>query len=260
MSGPRRGPASPDAPGQGSTERPDPVELPAPRPSGRGGARRTHRAPRCNGCGLHVPLCVCADVVPRPTRSRVVVVTLPVEARKTTSSARLLLRALPACDVRLRGAAGAPTPLDDLAAPARRPVLLYPMPGVPVLDAAWVASDPRPVTLVVPDGNWRQARRLVRPREPVLSALPKVRLLPGPPSRFELRSHPDPARLSTFEAVARALEVLEGPEAGPPLRAALERTFEAWVDRALFARGRGRRFGESGPRPHDEDEGHDDGP
>lgn len=208
----------------------EPGAVPAPRPSRRGGARRGHRAPRCAGCGLHLGLCVCAEVTPAVTRARVLVITTRYEVTKTTTSTRLLRCALASCVVRVRGRDDV---APDLADPARRAVLLYPTDDAATLDAAWLAADPRPVTLVVPDGTWRQTRRLARPREAALAPLPRVRLPAGPPSEFRLRSHPDPERLCTFEAVARALEVLEGPA----LRATLERAFAAWVDRSLWARG-----------------------
>ena len=63
----------------------------------------------------------------------------------------------------------------------------------------------RPTTLVVPDGNWRQARRMATNEAP-LARLVAVRLPEGPTRRFELRKHPQAERLSTFEAIARALE------------------------------------------------------
>lgn len=193
---------------------------------------RARSTPRCPRCALHQPICLCDTVTPLTTRARVVVVMHFKEAQKQSNTGRLASLCLPSAEVRLRADRERPLDLSDLSDPARRAALLYPDPDAPVLDAAWAAADPRPVTLVVPDGNWRQTVKTCK-REPALAALPRVRLAPGPPSRYRLRTHPDPARISTLEAIARALGALEGPA----VQASLERTLEVFVERTLWSRG-----------------------
>ncbi len=85
---------------------------------------------------------------------------------------------------------------------------------------------------MVADGTWRQTTRMVR-RDPTLSRLPRIRLPEGPPSRYRLRTHPDPARVSTLEAIARALGVLEGAD----VQRRLEALFDIMVERTLWTRG-----------------------
>ena len=55
----------------------------------------------------------------------------------------------------------------------------------------------------------------------------------GPPSSYRLRAIGLPGRLSTLEAIARALGVLEGPAP----EAALERALRLVVERTLWTRG-----------------------
>lgn len=184
-------------------------------------------AARCPRCALHLDLCFCAEVEPLAVETRVVVVQHGKEHSRTSNSGRLVPVALRGGELRLRGAPGVPFAADDLHDPRRRTVLLYPLPGTPIL-----APDGRPVTLLVPDGNWAQARKLVQ-REPALLAAERAALPPGPPSTYRLRTHPDPSRVSTFEAVARALGVLEGPA----VQAQLERVFAVFVERTLYRRG-----------------------
>jgi len=86
--------------------------------------------------------------------------------------------------------------------------------------------------LVVPDGNWKQASRAVD-RDPAAIGAEKVTLPPGPPSRYRLRRLPHPGALSTFEAIARALAILEYPEIEEPLMRALD----LFVERTLVLRG-----------------------
>lgn len=193
-------------------------------------ARSTPTMPRCVRCALHVPLCMCAAVEPLPVATRVVVLQHRTESTRTSNSGRLVPLTLTGGEVRILGLPDRPLDTADLRDPERRVLLLYPLPGAPELTPD--PTDPRPVTMVVPDGNWRQARRLVL-RTPHLLAARKVRLPPGPPSRYRLRTHPDPARISTFEAVARALGILEGEA----VRRQLERWFDVFVERTLWTRG-----------------------
>ena len=215
-------PPAPDRP------RPDPLRFAgAPPPINPGKA-----VPRCVACGLHVPICLCGEVTPLATRTRVVVVMHRHEWHRTSNSGRLTAVCLTQGAVRVRGNLEAPLDLSDVADPTRRVVALYPREGAAPLSPEWIAADPRPVTLVVPDGNWKQAGRTLR-REGPLATLPCVRLPEGRASAYRLRSHPDPVRLATFEAIARALGVLEGE----PVAEQLLHWFQVFVDRSLWCRG-----------------------
>jgi DTW domain-containing protein YfiP len=88
------------------------------------------------------------------------------------------------------------------------------------------------VTLVVPDGNWRQASKVYK-RVPGLRGVPCVTLPKGPPSRYRLRAEAHPKGLSTLEAIARALGILEGAH----VQRELERVLTVMVERTLWARG-----------------------
>lgn len=193
-------------------------------------ARSAPTISRCDRCALHVPLCMCALVEPLHLATRVVVVQHITESGRSSNSGRLVPLTLSNAELRIRGLPGRPFDGRDLHDPQRRILLLYPIPGAQVIEP--VSPDPRPVTLLVPDGNWRQARKMVQ-REPALLDARKVRLPPGPPSTYRLRSHPDPERIATFEAVARALGILEGEA----VRRRLEHWFDVFVERTLWTRG-----------------------
>jgi DTW domain-containing protein YfiP len=181
---------------------------------------------------MHADRCVCALIVPLATATRVVVVMHRREWAKTTATAHLAALALPQCEIRVRGEQGEPVQTADLLDPARRSLLLFPSEDAATLTPAFVAADPRPVTLIVPDGSWGQAAK-VHKREPALAAVPRVVLPPGPPSRYRLRHEPREGGLATFEAIARALGVLEGPAAQQRLEALLL----AMVEGTLATRG-----------------------
>lgn len=173
--------------------------------------------------------CVCALLPPTETRTRIVLVMHHVEARRTTNTGRLAALCLSRCEVVVRGKPGtrdAPLVFEE----GMRPLLLYPAEDAVPLDALPPSS--LPATLVVPDGNWRQASK-VRARVPGMRELPCVRLPPGPPSAYRLREEAHPHAVSTVEAIARALAILGEPEAA----AVLERAFAAMVSRTIFSRG-----------------------
>ncbi len=193
--------------------------------------RHARARPRCEGCGLRPPACLCGEVVAQAVRTRVVLLTHRAERRKSTNTGRLVALAVQGVEVRLRGELD-PSLRQPL--PEGRRLLLFPHPEAREL----TAEDGRgePVVLLVPDGTWNQARRILR-RDPDACDAEPVTLPPGAPSRYGLRQAPREGALSTLEAVARALGLLEGQEIEQGLTAILD----AFVERSLVAAGRSRR-------------------
>jgi DTW domain-containing protein YfiP len=179
---------------------------------------------------MHRGLCVCALIPSLETRTRLVLVLHRFEDFKPTNTGRLAAECITNSAIVLRGDRAIRNPPLELPS-GTQPLILFPARDAILLETAAAAS-PLPVTLIVPDGSWRQAAR-VRHRVPGLSALPCVALGPGAPSSYRLRTESDPRHLSTIEAVARAFGVLEGPE----VQRAIERPFHAMIDRMLWVRG-----------------------
>lgn len=147
------------------------------------------------------------------------------EARRSSNTGRIAAAVLGA-DVRLRGARD-PAPRPPL--PEGRRLLLFPAHGARVLSREDAAGAP---LLIVPDGNWKQASRVLHRDEDARDA-EIVTLPPCAPSRYFLRRCPNPASLCTLEAIARALGILEGPSVEAQLLAALD----LFVSRTLALRG-----------------------
>ncbi len=196
-------------------------------------SRRDNAAFRCARCRMHASLCVCPLVTNVETRTRLLLVVHRREDGKPTNTGRLAAACLTNSAVVVRGH----IPVDDAEGePAlefptdSQPLLLYPADdAVPITRFAGSA---RPVVLVVPDGNWRQASK-VRKRVPGLDGVPCVSLPPGAATSYRLRFEPQKDGLATLEAIARAFGVLEGPH----VEEALLRPFRAMVERTLWARG-----------------------
>lgn len=175
---------------------------------------------------MHMGLCVCSIVPRLETRTRLVLVIHHTEIRKPTNTGHLAASCLVNSEVHVRGRENVPTRPFEWG--ESTPVLLYPHEG----EAEVLTAQDRPVSLIVPDGNWRQAAK-VRARVPGLKDVRCVTLPPGPPSSYRLRSEPHPQGLATIEAIARAMGILEGPH----VQAALEHVFRAMVERTLWLRG-----------------------
>lgn len=82
--------------------------------------------------------------------------------------------------------------------------------------------------LIVPDGTWRKARRIVR-LNPVLQELPRLALPPGEPSAYRVRRATEPGAVATIEAIERALSILEPEQDFQPIL----RPFEAMVSKQI---------------------------
>ena len=198
-------------------------------------SRRNNAASRCMRCRMHSSLCVCSLIPKLDTRTRLVLVIHRAEDRKPTNTGRLAVEAMANSQVIVRGRAEEPADLIPLGSETR-PVFLFPHEGaVPLESVASIAGDDRPVTLIVPDGNWRQASK-VRNRVPGMRDVPCVSLPVGEPSIYRLRSEAHPFGLATVEAIGRCLRVLEG-ERGPEVEQALLHVFRAMVERTLWSRG-----------------------
>lgn len=192
-------------------------------------SRRDNADVRCPHCRLHGSLCLCALIPRIVTRTRLVLIIHRREDRKPTNTGRLATACLANSEVIVRGhqsSPSAPFTWDS----STEPLLLFPRDGA--IPIAKFASSKRPVTLIVPDGTWRQASK-VRHRVPGLLDVPCVSIEPDAPTAYRLRNEPRVHGLATMEAIARAFGVLEGAD----VRNAMERVFRTMVERTLWSRG-----------------------
>jgi DTW domain-containing protein YfiP len=181
---------------------------------------------------MHIQLCICLSIPCYDLATRIVLVMHRREQNKPTATGPLALAALPNSELRIQGHKDRPLDFSDLDIPERRTILLYPGDDVPILSRSFIDQDDRPVTLVVPDGNWRQAARMGQ-RLPGLAHARMVGLPEGPRSEWGIRREDHAEGLSTFEAIARAIGIIESPA----VQSGLEELFRLMVQRTLQARG-----------------------
>ncbi|USS54720.1 tRNA-uridine aminocarboxypropyltransferase [Pseudomonas kermanshahensis] len=185
--------------------------------------------PRCERCQRPLDHCLCPLIPSLDSRTRVVLLQHPSESAHALNTARLAALGLVNAELRVGEV------FDDLVellqTPGYRPALLFPGEHAQVL-TAYGEGDDRPLLLIVPDGTWRKARKLLY-LNPLLEALPRVTLGAVAPSRYRLRKAPEPGALSTLEAVVEALNVLEQPARFD----ALLKPFEALIEGQIKAMG-----------------------
>jgi len=185
--------------------------------------------PRCERCQRPLTHCLCPLIPSLASRTRVVLLQHPSETSHALNTARLAALGLRNAELR------AGEVFDDLqlllATPGYRPVLLFPGDEAEVLQP-YAQGDDLPLLLIVPDGTWRKARKMLY-LNPLLDALPRVTLGQVTPSRYRLRKAPEPGALSTIEAVVQGLNVLEAPDNFDELL----RPFEALIEGQIGAMG-----------------------
>lgn len=202
----------------------------------------TSARPLCRGCGRALVAwvstdesadaakvavagsCFCDRITALPTRTRILLLQHPREQRVAVGTARMAQLALP--NSRLRVGLDFAEDSEVLKAldPSSLTYVLFPGPGA--LPVERLPRD-RPVTLVVLDGTWWQARKLLK-LNPAIAELPRVAFHPHKASAYVIRRQPADFCVSTIEALAEVLSVLE-PEGGPFAR--LLDPFHAMVER-----------------------------
>jgi len=134
--------------------------------------------------------------------------------------------------MRVRGETREPLYLRDLLTHRYRTFLFYPSVDAVELDHELVARERTPIQLIVPDGTWRQARK-VHSRHHELKDVPRVKISTPNTSKFHLRAQHRPEGMATLQAVAHALGVIEGDL----VKAQLMKLYHAKVERTLLGRG-----------------------
>ena len=183
------------------------------------------QCPRCLRPQTH---CLCPLIPDLDSRTRVLLLQHPSEVNHALNTARLAALGL----VNSQLVVG--EVFEDLSEllnpPGYTARLLFPADDAQPLQA--YSPGEQPMLLVVPDGTWRKARKLLH-LNPLLAALPRVTLANGGVSRYRLRKAPGPGALSTVEAIAQALQVLETPQSFD----ALLQPFEALIEGQIAAMG-----------------------
>jgi len=183
----------------------------------------------CPRCERPVSVCYCAALTTLETRSRIVILQHPREQGMPIGTAHMATLCLPQASLHVGTAWDESDVLERACGdPERPPIFLYPGPGArDILQE----PPPGPVTLIVVDGTWSQARTLVRDN-PRLAAIPRYAFRAPEPSNYRIRKEPCEEYVSTLEALMHVLGALEGD---PGRFRALLRPMNAMVEAQLAA-------------------------
>lgn len=184
--------------------------------------------PQCPRCLRPKTHCLCPLIPHLDSRTRVLLLQHPSEVSHALNTARLAALGLSNAELIVGEVfEDLPTLLNR---PGYRVRLLFPADDAQPMQAYGESDEP--LLLVVPDGTWRKARKMLH-LNPLLAALPRVTLAEGGVSRYRLRKAPGPGALSTIEAIVQALETLEAPTTFAPLL----KPFEALIEGQIAAMG-----------------------
>jgi DTW domain-containing protein YfiP len=193
--------------------------------------QRKTKAP-CAKCRLHPERCICAQIPNLNLKTKVSLVIHAKELKRTTNSGLLAHHALINSQVIVRGFEKQKTDLSLLLDPGYTPLFFYPTEDAIELDEDFVRTLQKPIHLIVPDGNWRQAGK-VRQRHPELNEVQAVKISAKNKELYHLRREHMAEGMSTLQAIALALGFFEGPD----VYRSLYSLYEAKLHATLRGRG-----------------------
>lgn len=186
----------------------------------------------CQRCFLHLERCICRVIPKLDLKTRITLVVHHKELLRTTNTGRLAVESLVNSELIKRGESvkHERLELDYLINENYHTWLFYPAPNAVELTQELVQKySDRPINLIVPDGNWRQASK-VHYRHPELSHLLRVKISTPNPATLHIRRESTKEGMATLEAIAHALGIIEGLEVKNQLMSVywrkLEETFK----------------------------------
>lgn len=213
------------------------------------GGQRRNTLERCEGCGLHLELCACAERPRVELAFRVLVVQNNRERHKPTNTGRQVVASIADAALIYWGELDRDPDVGSLRTAAFDDALLVqadvdyrlifprvldPEGPAPIESPELAPTDFGPrTTIVLLDGTWTQCSRMAR-RVPAIAAMPAYRLPPGPDSHWGVRTATEASRISTYEAAVRVLEL-----AGALAQAdAMQAWFDLHSARMQFMKGK----------------------
>jgi DTW domain-containing protein len=163
----------------------------------------------CPECFLHLDNCICSLIPCLDLKTKVLLLVHAKELKRTTNTGRLAVKALKNSEMIIRGLDHERLDLTSRLTSNYQSLLFYPSADASELTKEFLNQFDRPIQLLVPDGNWRQASK-VHFRHPELKGIPRVKISKANESLFHLRAEATEEGMATLEAIAEALKIIEG--------------------------------------------------
>ncbi len=184
--------------------------------------------PRCSQCQFPASHCLCHQVVSIETKTQLVVLQHPSEVNHAKNSVRLLPLCLDNVRIEVGETQDDFTELKTWLLQQTRPIyLLYPSEDSQDISQADSHQD---AILLVIDGTWRKAHKILM-LNPWLLELTQLSIEPIQPSNYKIRKSKRSDSLSSLEAAALGINVLEPEVNISPL---LD-LFDAMIEQQLAA-------------------------
>ncbi|MEM7167143.1 MAG: tRNA-uridine aminocarboxypropyltransferase [Planctomycetota bacterium] len=198
------------------------------------------RVGRCRRCFFPPGLCVCDELQAVHVPFHVAVIRHRTEIALVSNTGRFVPRLLSDASLHELGLRDARFDGSWLQDPRRNTLVLFPQAGAEPLQPSMMddleTATSRPLTLVLLDGTWSKARRMLR-RVPELQTARRVALPLPRPQGLSPRKAPDPMAHCTLEAAAAAVTALGFTDAGAHLWENARRL----IERIRHVQGRIRR-------------------
>ena len=164
---------------------------------------------RCPGCLVHLGNCYCHLIEKISTKTRLSLIQFKKEKWLPSNTGQLSLSSLENSTLYERGHKYQFMPQLFANPCGYQSLYLYPSEEATPLTKDYLQQFSLPINLIVPDGTWRQAKKIHR-REKFLQQIPHVKLNSKTTSRYTLRRQKYEFGLCTHEAISEALRILEG--------------------------------------------------
>lgn len=200
---------------------------------------------RCLRCLRPRRACWCPHLRPVESVTRACILQHVRERKTAIGTARMAHLSLPNSELHLGVSFQEHARVRALAAEPGS-ALLFPGPGA-ISPSALAGRPPR--TVIVVDGTWQQARKVLK-ENPFLLELPRIGLAPERPSNYRIRAEPSAECVSTIEALALLLGELEGsPDRFKPILEAFDRMVDLQIAERDRRSGPPRRILRKGGKP-----------
>lgn len=190
----------------------------------------------CALCRLHKSRCLCDQIPSISVRTRVCLIIHAKELKRTTNTGQLAIKALVNSEMKIRGEKNNHLHLDEMVTSEYHPLLFFPSDEATELTTSLLTQFTKPVLLIVPDGNWRQASK-VNKRYPALAGIQRIKLSAKNMATEFLRKENTDHGMATLQAIAIALGLIEGEA----VQKQLMNLYDLKLQRTLDGRGPSQR-------------------
>ncbi|MCL1056591.1 DTW domain-containing protein [Shewanella gelidimarina] len=174
--------------------------------------------PNCPSCHYPLKACLCASIKKMQVKTELIILQDPTEVGHAKNSVRLLELVIPQAQVVVGETAEDFALLREQLALANKPIyLVYPSTASQSVTDIVIDTD---VILILLDGTWRKAYKLLQ-LNPWLQAFPALHLDLDCASNYTIRKASRSDSVSTLEASAMMLKVIEPEQDVTPLTDAL---------------------------------------